>query len=149
MPADTTTCPVCGAARCVGHTPPTIGAEARGWAIAAHLSGLGVGLLTAAALGFLGPLTIWLLRRDDPYAEHHAKEALNFQLTVLLVLIGSVLLVIPLVIFSVLTLGLGLIVAAVAALAAIVAWFVLPIVGAVRASSNQGYRYPVTIRFIS
>ena len=48
----------------------------------------------------------------------------------------------------VLTLGLGLILAAVAVLAAVIAWFVFPIIGAVKASSSEGYRYPLTIRFV-
>lgn len=142
------TCPVCGATRCYGHAPPAISSESRGWSVAAHLSGLGIGLVSAAVLGFLGPLVVWLVRKDDAYAEHHAKEALNFQLTVLLAVVASVVLVVPVVILGVLTLGLGLILAAVAVLAAVIAWFVFPIVGAVKASSSEGYRYPLTIRFV-
>jgi uncharacterized Tic20 family protein len=46
------------------------------------------------------------------------------------------------------TLGLGAILLAVAALAALVVWIVFPIMGAVAASRGEGYRYPLTIRFI-
>ncbi len=130
-------------------TPAPIDQTSRGWSIAAHLSGLGIGLLTGAMLGFVGPLVVWLMRRDeDPFTEHHAKEALNFQLTVLVALIASVVLAIPAVIVGVLTLGLGLVAFALLALVGLVLWFVLPIVGTVRAGNGEGYRYPVTIRFI-
>lgn len=123
--------------------------ESRGWAVGAHLSALGIGLMSAATLGFLGPLAVWLIRKDeDPFVEHHAKEALNFQLTVLVVLVASILLAIPAVIVGVLTLGIGLILMAVATLAAVILWFVLPIVAAVKASNSEGYRYPLTIRFV-
>lgn len=144
----TPTCPTCGA-QCAGHAASPISSDARSWSVGAHLGGLGAGLLSGGVLGFLAPLIVWIARRDDdPFTDHHAKEALNFQLTVLLVIAASAVLAIPIVIVGVLTLGVGLVVAAVAALAAVVAWFALPIVAASRASSSQGYRYPFTIRFV-
>ena len=42
----------------------------------------------------------------------------------------------------------GLVVAALIAVVAVVAWFVLPILAAARASTNEGYRYPFTLRLI-
>ncbi len=120
----------------------------RAWAVGAHLSGLALGLISAAVLAFLGPLAVWLVHRENPFIEHHAKEALNFQLTVLVVIIGSAIVAIPAVIIGVLTLGFGLVLLAIAALAAIVLWFALPIMAAVKASNGEGYRYPVTIRFV-
>jgi uncharacterized protein len=130
--------------------PSGLSPELRGWAIAAHLGGLVIGLATAAVFGFVGPLLVWLFKRDEhPFTDHHAKESLNFQLTVLLVLVLSVALAIPALIFGVLTLGIGLVLLAVLAVVAAVAWVVLPIIGAVKASNGEGYRYPLTIRFIS
>jgi uncharacterized protein len=130
--------------------PSGLSSELRGWAIAAHLGGLVIGLATAAVFGFVGPLLVWLFKRDEhPFADHHAKESLNFQLTVLLVLVLSVALAIPALIFGVLTLGIGLVLLGVLAVVAAVAWVVLPIIGAVKASNGEGYRYPLTIRFIS
>ena len=130
--------------------PSGLSSELRGWAIAAHLGGLVVGLATAAVFGFVGPLLVWLFKRDEhPFTDHHAKESLNFQLTVLLVLVLSVALAIPALIFGVLTLGIGLVLLGVLAVVAAVAWVVLPIIGAVKASNGEGYRYPLTIRFIS
>ena len=130
--------------------PSGLSNELRGWSIGAHLGGLVVGLSTAAVFGFVGPLLVWLFKRDEhPFTDHHTKEALNFQLTVLMVLVLSILLAIPAAILGVLTLGLGLILLGVLAVLAVVAWIVLPIIGAVKASNGEGYRYPLTIRFVS
>ena len=127
-----------------------LSSELRGWAIGAHLGGLVIGISTAAVFGFVGPLLVWLFKRDEhPFIDHHTKEALNFQLTVLVVLVLSVVLAIPAVIFGVLTLGIGLLLIGALAVVALVAWIVLPIIGAVKASNGEGYRYPLTIRFIS
>lgn len=124
--------------------------DSRAWAMGAHLSGLGIGLMTGAVLGFLGPMVIWLLRKDeDVFVDHHAKEALNFQLTVLVALFASVILAIPAVIIGVLTLGIGLVLLALLILAAMILWVVLPIVATIKAGNSEGFRYPFTIRFVS
>ncbi len=130
--------------------PSGLSSELRGWAIGAHLGGLVVGLATAAVFGFAGPLLVWLFKREEHrFLDHHAKEALNFQLTVLLVVVLSVVLAIPAALVGVLTLGVGFIALAILAVVAAVAWIVLPIIGAVKASNGEGYRYPFTIRFIA
>ena len=130
--------------------PSGLSNELRGWSIGAHLGGLIVGVSTAAVFGFVGPLLVWLFKRDEhPFTDHHTKEALNFQLTVLLVLALSVILAIPAVILGVVTLGIGFVLLGVLAVVALVAWIVLPIIGAVKASNGEGYRYPLTIRFVS
>ena len=59
--------------------------EERNLAIIAHLSGC-IGILAGGLLGFIGPLVIYLLKKDSsPYVETQAKEALNFQITVFLI----------------------------------------------------------------
>ena len=130
--------------------PSGLSSELRGWAIGAHLGGLVLGVLTAAILGFLAPMLVWLLKRDEhPYLDHHAKEALNFQLTVIVAVVVGALLMIPAVIFGVLTLGIGFVVLGVVLLAAVIVWFAFPIMGAVKASNGEGFRYPLSIRFIA
>lgn len=129
--------------------PSGLSSEARGWGIAAHLIGLGGALLTVVTLGFLGPLLVWLLKRDDhPFIEHHAKESLNFQLTTLVALVVGLLAAIPVFLLGFLTLGVLWLVALAAVLAATVVWFVFPIIGAVKAANGEGYRYPINIRFV-
>ncbi|MFW5933935.1 MAG: DUF4870 domain-containing protein, partial [Actinomycetota bacterium] len=129
--------------------PSGLTSEVRGWAIGAHLGGLVLGVLTGAALGFLAPLLVWLLKRDEePFLDHHGKEALNFQLTVLLALVVGALAMVPAVIFGVLTLGIGFVIVGAVGLAALAVWVALPIVASVKASNGEGYRYPITIRFV-
>lgn len=168
LDAQATACPRCGAPVPGGTPPPppppppaggwsTGGphpsgrsSEARGWSIAAHLGGLVLGVGTAAVFGFVAPLLVWLFKRDeDPYIEVHAKEALNFQLTVLSVVVLMFVLAIPGIVVGFVTLGLAFVAFAILALVATVAWVVLPILAAVRASSGEWFRYPLTIRFVS
>ena len=60
----------------------------RNMALIAHLSGC-AGVLGAGLIGFLGPLVIYLMKKDtSPYVEAQAKEALNFQITILLLTIA-------------------------------------------------------------
>ena len=129
--------------------PSGLSSEVRGWGIAAHLLGLGGALVTVVTLGFLGPLVVWLLKRDEhPFIDHHAKEALNFQLTTLLAVAVGAVATIPVVLLGVLTLGVAWLIAGLVLVAAAIAWFVLPIIGAVKAANGEGYRYPVSIRFV-
>lgn len=129
--------------------PSGLSSEVRGWAIGAHLAGLIAGIATAATLGFVGALVVWLIKREDhPFIDHHGKEALNFQLTVVLAMVVGAILSIPTILLGVLTLGLAIAVGALVVVAASVLWVVLPIIGAVRASNGQAYHYPLTIRFV-
>ena len=83
-----------------------------------------------------GPLAVWLFNRDNDHVEYHAREALNFNISMTLYAVASALLI--LVIVGIVLLPIVLI-----------AWFVLSIVAAVRASNGEYYEYPFTIRFVS
>ena len=114
--------------------------SARNWAMAAHLSAL---VAMWFALAFLGPLLVYLVKGNEhPFIREQSVEALNFNLSFLLYgLVGgliTVVLMIVLVGFLLLPL---LIIGA-------IAWLVLVIVGAVKASKGESYRYPLTIRFV-
>lgn len=99
------------------------------WAIGAHLGGL--------LLGFIAPLIVWLVYRErSAFLDRTAKEALNFQLTILIGYLISFVLACFLIGF--------------------VLFFVVWIVGivfmimaAIAVSKFEDYRYPVNIRFIS
>ena len=121
---------------------PRVGAsEERNWAMAAHFSAI---VSAFVALGFLGPLVVYLVKRDEsPYVRQHASEALNFNLSMLLYgVIGTfVIVLLTLVLIGFLLIPLLL-------LGAIV-WLVLCIVGGVKAGQGEVYRYPFTIRFVS
>ena len=69
--------------------PPPAGpsADSRNLAALTHLSAL-VGL--AGVPSFIGPLAVWLWQRDrDPYVVEQAREALNFNLSILIYVIGG------------------------------------------------------------
>jgi uncharacterized protein len=115
----------------------SLSSESRNWAAAAHLSAL---VAAFVALAFLGPLVVYLVKRDDPFVRDQAAEALNFNLT------WGIVAPIALVLLIIVLIGLVLIPVAVVA---VFAWFVLILVAASRASSGRRYRYPLTIRFVS
>jgi uncharacterized Tic20 family protein len=128
--------------------PRPLTSEERGWGLAAHLSAFAGAWV---ALAFVGPLVVYLIGRDrGDFVTHHAKEALNFNLTILAAAVAAILVTI---VGGVVTLGVGLIVLVpvLAILGGIIAigWLVLTIVAAARAWDGQGYRYPFTIRFVN
>ncbi|MBS0516086.1 MAG: DUF4870 domain-containing protein [Proteobacteria bacterium] len=126
--------------------PPGMpGAEERQWAMFAHLSALLGAIVTGHMFAwgcFIGPLVIWLIKKDTlPFVDDQAKEALNFNIT--LAIIGLALLVL-----SIITLGLGLLLAIPVGVVVGVAWLVLTIIAAVKANEGVAYRYPVSLRLI-
>src|SRR5689334_2684168 len=53
--------------------------------------------ILALVTWFIGPLIIYLVKKDSAYVTAHAKESLNFQLTMLIAVIVSVLLMVILI----------------------------------------------------
>jgi len=118
------------------------GSEERQWAMFAHLSSLLGALLTGGVGVFIGPLVIWLIKKETmPFVDDQGKEALNFNITIAIVgvaLIG----------LSVITFGIGLILALPVGLAVSVAWLVFTVIAAIKSSEGVSYRYPLTLRLI-
>ena len=109
--------------------------ETRKWAMICHLIAL-VGLL-GNGIGFLvGPLVVWLVKREEnPFIDEQGKEAVNFQITMIIVALISGVLTLVLVGF-ILLIVVGLLM------------IIFPIIAAVKSSDGVHYRYPITIRFI-
>lgn len=131
----------------------------RQWAAGAHVLALVLALMTSWAVGVagvLGALIVYLVKRDDsPFATEHAREAINFNLSMFLYSIGAIVIGGMLIGATVLTLGLGIILtlpAGLMLLAAIVAigalWLVCSVVATVKAYNGETYRYPLTIRLL-
>lgn len=103
-------------------------------ALFAHL-----GIFTSAIVGplcFLVPLLVHQHWKDrSEFVAEEAKEALNFQLTLLILGLAGALLVVVLVGFGIL-------------LITTVMGIVLPILAAIRVGEGRAYRYPLTIRII-
>ena len=123
----------------------TPSADERQWALFAHLSALLGCIVTGAWFGwgcFLGPLIIWLVKKDTmPFVDDQAKEALNFNITV--VIIGVALLVL-----TAITFGLGVLLAIPIGVVVGIAWLVFTILAGIRANEGVRYRYPFTLRLI-
>lgn len=115
-------------------TPAPVGipTESRNWGALGHLSAFALFL---GVPSFVGPLVVWLIRRDDVFAGDQAKEALNFNISMTIYFIGSVIAILLLV---------GILLIPVVMLS----WFVLTLVATIKASNGEYYRYPATIRFI-
>ena len=107
----------------------------RTWGMLAHLSAL-AGLVLPLLGIVLGPLAVWLTRRDESqFVGDHAKEALNFNISVLLGAIACMLLTLVFVGFL---LGTAL----------FIFWIVMTLVAAIKASEGHIYRYPFSLRLV-
>jgi uncharacterized Tic20 family protein len=120
-------------------------AEERQWAMFAHLSAL-LGVLVTGWVGgwgwFLGPLIIWLVKKDTmPFVNDQAKEALNFNITIAIIFV-------ILTILGVVTLGVGFLIAFPLMVIIGIAALVFIILAAIKANEGVAYRYPFTLRLI-
>jgi uncharacterized Tic20 family protein len=103
-----------------------------------HLSAL-IGLFTG--IGFLlGPLVVWWLKRDEhPAIDEAGKDAVNFQISVLVFGLIAAVLCITVV---------GVIVGVPLVIAAGIGALIFPIVAAVKSINEEPYHYPFTHRYI-
>ena len=142
-----------------GQTLSTTTLSDRQWAASAHFLALLLALMTAwmvGVAGIVGAGIVYLLKRDDsPFVAEHAREAINFNLSMLLYSAAAVALGVVLAGVTVLTLGIGLIVTAPAGLlllamvgAIAVMWLVCSVVAGFKAWNGEHYRYPLTLRLI-
>jgi uncharacterized Tic20 family protein len=100
-----------------------------------HLSAL-AGYVGIPFGNVIGPLVVWLVKKDQlPFVDDQGKEALNFQISVMIYGLVCV----PL---AFLLIGIPLLIAL--ALFHLVA----TIVAAVKANTGVAFRYPLCIRFI-
>ena len=103
----------------------------RNMAVVAHLLGI--------ILMFIGPLIIWLIKKDSsPYAADQSREALNFQITVTIIYVAMGALS-PILFFVTCFLFPALWIAVI----------VLAIMAAMASSRGEKYRYPFAIRLVN
>ncbi|HMO62958.1 MAG TPA: DUF4870 domain-containing protein [Ferruginibacter sp.] len=89
--------------------------------------------ILCVVVGFLAPLIIYLIKKDEsPYVRDHAKESLNFQITIFL---ACVILAITLV---------GILLIWVVGIINLV----LVIIATIKTSENKMYKYPLNFRLI-
>lgn len=113
------------------------------WRVLAHASAF-IQLLGIPSV--VGPLIVWLIRREDPFVEPHAREALNFQLSLLIYFIAGVVIAF----IAALTI-VGLILTVFIIIALIVLFLlelVFALLGTLAASRGEMYRYPLNLDLI-
>jgi uncharacterized protein len=123
-----------------GQQPSDVSARAAGMpdksermlGMACHL----LGLLVCIPFNIVAPLVLWVIKKDEyPFVNDQGKEAVNFQITMAIAVIASVILSF---------LGVGVFIGL--ALFAVDVIFV--IIATIKASNGEAYRYPVSLRLI-
>lgn len=109
--------------------------DARTLGMVCHLSAL-VGLLGLPVLNIVGPLAVWLWKKDQyAFVDDQGKESLNFQISMTLYSIVAGILTLILIGWVLL----GLI---------WIANIILVVIAASRANRGEAYRYPLNLRLI-
>ena len=105
--------------------------DERMWGMLAHLSSLIAGVV---GLPFLGPLVVWMMKKEEsPFVADQAKEALNFQLAVLIAVVVCAATCVGIILLPVVGIG----------------SLVYTILAGMEANKGAYYRYPYTIRLSS
>ncbi len=109
-------------------------AAARQMGLFTHLSAL-AGLIIPFG-NILGPLILWQVKKAEfPFIDDQGKEAVNFNITMMIAGLVSFLLTFVLI---------GILLLPVVG----IAWLVLTILAAIKANEGVAYRYPFTLRLI-
>jgi uncharacterized protein len=129
-----------------GHTPGDFGpppphglgplnpsSDERMWGMLAHLASL-LGFIPMG--NFVGPLVVWLIKKDQmPFVDDQGKESLNFQITILLA---------AAIVAALFCTPIGIMLAPLLAAYTVI----MVIIAAVNANKGIPYRYPFTLRLI-
>ncbi|NDE69223.1 MAG: DUF4870 domain-containing protein [Microbacteriaceae bacterium] len=114
------------------------------WAHLAPLLAVVAGFLTAGIIWILLWLPGVLIRQSasaTDFDRRHATESLNFQLSLLLYIAAGT-------VFSIITIGIGILIAGPALIGLAIAALVFNIMAISAANAGREYRYPLTIRFV-
>lgn len=121
---------------------PMSAKDERMWAMLAHLSGI--------LLALIGPLAIWLIKKEEsPFVDEHGREALNFQISILIYMLICLVIAVPLMFSFVIGVPLFMCIGFVLPPALYVYDIVMCILAGLKANQGKSYRYPLTIRLIS
>jgi uncharacterized protein len=109
--------------------------DERLWAMFCHLSAFAGFIIPFGNI--IGPLVVWSIKRDRyPLVDDQGKEAINFQISMIIYYLTAFILVFVLI-------GIPLLIA--------LFFFslIITVVAAIKANEGVRYRYPLGIRFIS
>ncbi len=111
-----------------GATGPVSDADRKLWAMLAHLGGI--------ILWFIAPLIVFFMYKDrDEFLKDQSTEALNFQITLAIALVVSVVLM-------------AVFIGYLTWLATVVLNIVFSIIGGLAANRGERYRYPFALRLV-
>jgi uncharacterized Tic20 family protein len=114
---------------------PSLSADERQWAMIAHFAALAAFIVPPIG-GVLGPLVVWLVKREQSaFVAEAGKEAINFNIIVLL---GAFVCAMLVIVFIGILLGVAL----------FGFWLVMTVVAGIKASEGVHYRYPVSLRIL-
>lgn len=108
--------------------------DERTWGMLAHL--LAFAFFICPLGNVIGPLIVWLVKRDQmPFVDDQGKEALNFNISVVLaaVVCGAL-------VFVLIGILLGV--------ALFIFWLSMTIIAGIKAGEGVRYRYPFTLRLV-
>ena len=122
--------------------PPNPESQARTWNMLCHLSAL-AGFIGVPFGNVLGPLLVWQIKKNEiPSVEIHGKAALNFQLTILIGVLASLIAG-----FILAFICIGFLLFFVAGAIALCG-LIFAIVAAISANDGKDYRYPYSLNLI-
>jgi uncharacterized protein len=108
--------------------------DERTWGMLAHL--LAFAFFICPLGNVIGPLIVWLVKRDQmPFVDDQGKEALNFNISVVLAA-----LVCGALVFVLIGILLGV--------ALFIFWLSMTIIAGIKAGEGVRYRYPFTLRLV-
>ncbi len=123
-------------------TTPSLESQARTWNMLCHLSAL-TGFIGVPLGNILGPLLVWQIKKHEiPSVEVHGKAALNFQITVL---VGVLVSIVAGFILSIICIGFLLFfVAAAIGLCGLI----FAVIAGIKANDGKDYKYPYSLNLI-
>lgn len=110
----------------------SVSSDEKTWAVLVHLSSF--------VAGFIVPLIVWLLKRDEwPFVGDQAKEALNFNLSVMIYSIALLVATLTVILAPLTFLAFP---------ALMIFFVVMVIMAAIKSSEGKKFRYPLCLRLI-
>ena len=118
-----------------GESFEPVSKEERTWAMACHLATFSGSFVPFGHI--VGPLIIWMIKKDEmPLVDDQGREAINFQISMTIYLVISVVLIFVLIGIPML-IALGIF------------DVVVTIIAAIKAYEGEYYQYPLCIRFLN
>jgi len=115
--------------------------QVRMWNMICHLSALSGYLVPLGNV--LGPLLVWQIKKNEiPSVEFHGKAALNFQLTILIAVVGGTIMSLLL-----MAICIGYLVF-LAVMAVGLCGLIFPIIAGIKANDGKEYKYPYSFELI-